>query len=85
MFCPARACCMRLHQRLRRKCSATALCTLLLAASLQQTECGRDTWSVLEPEYTPEELASADAGLGGGGDPLIPLGPPEEQVVIMYP
>jgi hypothetical protein len=38
---------------------------------------------VLEPEYTPEELASADAGLGGGGDPLIPLGPPEEQVLII--
>ena len=36
---------------------------------------------MLEPEYTPEELASADAGLGGGGDPLIPLGKPEEQVL----
>ena len=74
---------MRLRQRLRRQCSAVALCTLLLAAALQQAECGRDTWSVLEPEYTPEELASADAGLGGGGDPLIPLGPPEEQVLMV--
>jgi hypothetical protein len=76
---------MRVHQQLRRQCSATALCTLLLAASLQQARCGRDTWSVLEPEYTPEELASADAGLGGGGNPLIPLGPPEEQVLTTYP
>lgn len=55
---------------------------LLLAASIPQALGGRDTWSVLEPEYTPEELASADAGLGGGGDPLIPLGPPEKQVFL---
>lgn len=75
---------MPLRQRPHRRCTtAAALCLVVLAAAAPTAHAGRETWSVLEPEYTPEELASADAGKGGGGNPLIPLGPPEEQVLIL--
>lgn len=70
---------------LRRRRAGGQRCVLLLTCALlcaffRYAAAGRDTWSVLDAGFTPEELASADAGGGGGGDPLIPLGPPEEQV-----
>lgn len=62
-----------------RQCVCLFTCALLCAL-VRHATAGRDTWSVLDAGFSPEELASADKGGGGGGNPLIPLGPPEEQV-----